>query len=768
MCVIIDKPAMLKEKLQNGINLFTGAGFSKLPDLDGRVLPDAADLCDEICKQFSLSSTYDNNLEKISNIVNRRAKQQFQDYLREKYTVSSYNPLYDALNLVSINSYITTNIDNIIQCVMDNSTKYSLHDIAEYGANKRSQTTIPYIALHGNVKDISSHLYFGKSELANVDSDNRDLFDAMRAKLLDAPTLFWGYGFHDNAVERAISKFLEDGAKEIWIMCRPGDGNIDYFRDLGCYVIEGTTENFLQWLQKNCSETDTSTTQDTGDLDSIKHYRIPSRNEIETVSQEDYYVNGSTHWYCILSKFPYETKWVNELYESSLAHKNTIAVGIPFSGKTTLMMQLAAKKESDYKYAVSDLTEKEAKRIVNVLGTRKAVIFVDNCCDDISATKVFMSQPNITFIGFADDFLLESTTHLLDSVNYNRIDIGELEIDEAQGIYQKIPQAHRTDSFTYKQDDSEKFSMLEMLNQNVKNVLSEKRIYSLLDRVKNASYEGFQVIALATYLVHNKSSLNMDVLCSFFNTTDYSKIQGIITTTQGYLQDLDIDLLPDAEDQNYYCLRSNLFAYLAFKVFSSKFRHEFGEVVRNLILEVSPYKIYRYHVFKRSAYDARFFKAIFDCPVHDLYEHVFRIDNNAYTLQQWALYKAYLRDYSGAFADIDTAINMNPNNFSIRNSRAIILFEANKDKKSELAEDGMHEAMEILKKCYFSDKRKVYHAQKFSEFAIYLNDEWNDSSYLQQAKDWLQDVYDTGESKSATTKRLLKETKAKCAKISND
>ena len=30
----------------------------------------------------------------------------------------------------------------------------------------------------------------------------------------------------------------------------PGSDNIEYFRDLGCYVIEGTTENLLLWIQK--------------------------------------------------------------------------------------------------------------------------------------------------------------------------------------------------------------------------------------------------------------------------------------------------------------------------------------------------------------------------------------------------------------------------------------------------------------------------------------------------------------------------------------
>ena len=337
MAIQIDKIEMFKEALSTGINLFTGAGFSKLPDATGNTLPDASELCGEICHNFSISATYTNDLERLSNIVNLRAKTQFQEYLRKKYTVTSYSKLYDVLNLVKINSFITTNIDNIIQCVMDHSTNYSLHSVVEYGAAKKDPSVIPFIPLHGNVKDITSHLYFGKNELANVDSDNRELFDTMHAKLLEAPTLFWGYGFHDNAIERTITRIFEKKRQEIWIQCMPGSDNIEYFRDLGCYVIEGTTEDLLLWIQKNCNPS-TIQVSPTEKYQSIKKYFIPSLNQIETVSLEDYYTNGYTHWYCILSNYPCEVQCVNLLYESSLTEKNVIAIGIPFSGKTTNMM----------------------------------------------------------------------------------------------------------------------------------------------------------------------------------------------------------------------------------------------------------------------------------------------------------------------------------------------------------------------------------------------------------------------------------------------
>lgn len=638
---------------------------------------------------------------------------------------------------------------------MDQSSSYCLHNIVEYGATKKTDFIIPFIPLHGNVKDITSHLYFGKSELANVDNDNKELFDTMHSKLLEAPTLFWGYGFHDNAVERTISKLLEKRQHNIWIQCMPDNENIDYFRELGCFIIEGTTEDLLVWIKKELNEVSQSIKSYDG-VESIKNYFIPSINQIETVSLEDYYLNGCTHWYCVLSRYPYETKSVNMLYEKVLSCKNVLAIGIPFSGKTTTMMQLAAKVVTDIKLMISDISLSEAQRIINVLATKEAFVFIDNCCDDAHITKLFMQQPNIKVVGFSDDYLFESSKHLLEPINYERVEIGELEIQEAQRIFENIPQALRKDTFSYKAEAEEKFAMLEMIGKNVNGVLSKKHIKELLERMQKNSIEGFEIISLAIYLFRNKSSLNTDVLCSFFNTTDYSVLTDLLNATKGFLREMDVDLLPDEFDQNFYSIRSVLFAHLAFEVLVDDFKSEFSEVIKKFTLNVAPYKIYRYYIFKRSAYDARLFKTLFNDNAHILYEHVSRFDESAYTLQQWALYKAYLGDYSGAFSDIDKAINISPNNFSIRNSRAIILFEANKNKKTEIAEEAITEAMTILQQCFKSDKRKVYHAQKYAEYALFLSSEHNNNDYLEQAKDWIDSIIESKESTSFRTKHLFK------------
>lgn len=756
MSILIDKPLLFKEALKTGINLFTGAGFSKLPDLFDSQLPDASDLCEEICDKFSISKAYSTDLERLSNIVNQRAKQQFQKYLREKYSVYNYNPLYNSLNLINIHSYITTNIDNIIQCVMDNSAKYHLHDVVLYGAIKKDSTAIPYIPLHGEVNNPNANLYFGKNELANVDNDNRELFSVMYSKLLEAPTLFCGYGFHDNAVERTIAKILEKHRHNIWIQCMPGSDNIDYFRDLGCYIIEGNTENILKWFESELvAEIDSPS--DPIDAIFLKKYGIPSRNQLEAISRQDYFLNANTHWYCVLSDYACETKNVNNLYEEVLGNKNVIAIGIPFSGKTTLLMQLSAKIQADVKLCISDGTPELARLIINKLAGRKAILFVDDCCEDIEAFKLLMQQDNIRLIGFTDDYAFESSKHLIDDIQYKKINVSELDVEDAQKIYEKLPQSIRVDDFMYKHSEDEKFSMLEMMGKNVRGILSRERVKTVLERIRKKSPDGFEIVALATYLSTNNSALSTDILIAYLGTADYALVKTLIETAQGYLTELDVTLWPDAIDQDYYNIRSHLFSHLANSILSTTYKNDFRQIIRRFILNVPPYRIYKNYIFKRSAYDALMFYNLFGSDAHDLYHAIYQFDSSAYTLQQWALYKAYLKDYSGAFSDIDKAINMNQNNFSIKNTRAIILFEANKGKKSEPALTGMTEAMETLQQCFNSDKRKVYHAKKYSEFALYLAKEWNEFQYIPQAKQWLETIINSGESTSRATRDLLRD-----------
>jgi hypothetical protein len=103
------------------------------------------------------------------------------------------------------------------------------------------------------------------------------------------------------------------------------------------------------------------------------------------------------------------------------------------------------------------------------------------------------------------------------------------------------------------------------------------------------------------------------------------------------------------------------------------------------------------------------------------YERCFSRDRSASFKQQGAIFLLRKKQYSLAFSWIDEAKGIaGQRSASVRNTYAVILFNANYD-KVESAPDvisTLDESMITLQKCYSDDLRKVYHAKVFSDQAV--------------------------------------------------
>lgn len=143
--------------------------------------------------------------------------------MRKRFTVTSYNPLYKVLNKIKINTYVTTNIDNILRSAVRDGNMYYINNMREYGAPMNNPNELYYIPLHGDVLDKNSNLYFSKSELTQVTTENKDLFDAMYTRLSKDAVLFIGYSFKDGGVMKVVTELIRNGCHDIWIQCMPTD-----------------------------------------------------------------------------------------------------------------------------------------------------------------------------------------------------------------------------------------------------------------------------------------------------------------------------------------------------------------------------------------------------------------------------------------------------------------------------------------------------------------------------------------------------------------
>jgi hypothetical protein len=81
--------------------------------------------------------------------------------------------------------------------------------------------------------------------------------------------------------------------------------------------------------------------------------------------------------------------------------------------------------------------------------------------------------------------------------------------------------------------------------------------------------------------------------------------------------------------------------------------------------------------------------------------------------------------------------------FSIRNSHAVILFNANIEKNDGSVREQLDKSMQILEKCMKADSRKRFHARIYATQAIQYYGRFNDEkavSYLKTARGWLEEI----------------------------
>lgn len=76
------------------------------------------------------------------------------------------------------------------------------------------------------------------------------------------------------------------------------------------------------------------------------------------------------------------------------------------------------------------------------------------------------------------------------------------------------------------------------------------------------------------------------------------------------------------------------------------------------------------------------------------------------------------------------------------------------------AKTALIEAMSILDECYKSDKRKVYHAQKYAEFALVFLEKYEENIYIEQAFSWVEELIKKEESMSKKTISFYEKLKA--------
>ena len=745
----IENEYSLRNAFEKGLNLFVGAGFSiYAKDIENQYLPLGQDLAKELAHKFNKTQC---DLVRISTLLERTVRSEFYSYLIKRFSVAEFDPIYNALNKINIKNIYTTNIDNLIPKIFSQNPYRYLHNQAQNG-EATSSNAINYLPLHGNVDEVEPKFVFDAVSLANIYNDTTRIWSFLSMAIEKYPTVFLGYSFNDSSTIQALTSHhtFNNAQKEKWIVLpQANQDDIEYYKSLGFSIIIADTKSLLQYIN-SIQPTKENIISNKSEIEKLLAGNIVPSSIKGSISRpiNEFFKGQAPTWSDIINNNVCKTSYYAIIQNSIFTpHKHTIITGAPATGKTTLMMQIAyGIKYEGTKLIFHNLTITGAEYYAKLIGDHKVLIFIENFTDDINAFFKLANLKNAKLVGVDRSHNLNMVNHKFPSNQYNIINVTELSDSDIQNIFDSLPPSIK--GATIKKEKKNRIyeddSIFEFVARNIKGQNVTIRYQEVLQELELSNHELAEFLVLCAYMHSSRVPLSLEVACSYFNETNqiyqYQKVIDMREKLNDLLKDYYTNELIDNETDFYYPRSS----FIAESIIKNASRELLRDVMTNVIKRVPSIQIYNYHVFKKHAFDKSIVSKAFPQwkDGKAFYEQVFLYDyHNPYVLQQGALYLSSKKKFQEAFAWIDKAINITNNKqFSIRNSHAIILFDANYDIDSLEAERQLDQSMDILSQCVNSDLRKTFHAITYADQAIKYYHKYGTEkaiSYLKQAQTWL-------------------------------
>lgn len=743
----IENENFLSNAVNTGINVFVGAGFSIYSeDSLNRKLPLGVDLLNELNTKFGKNAS---SLSRLCTILEKTKKNEYRNYLTERFKVEKIPDFYYNINNFNIKSIYTTNIDNLIPQIIHKNINAFLNDQRENGESPDAGA-INYLPLHGNVDSGSDTYIFDASSLANIYASAPRIWNYVSHSIEKYPTLFIGYSMSDTSVIQALTSnhTFENAQKEKWIVLyNPTEEDMEYFHALGFSIIVSEVKEFLEYIPKFQNHKIESSQ---GGVKVIKNLfkanLVPTTNKgLLTRPIIEFFRGMPPIWSDIMSNNIYKTLYYKTILNAILnPNKNLIVIGAPLAGKTTVVMQSVFSVDKfAIKLIFSDLTNTKADYILKLLGREEALIVIENFTDDIDAFLKLSKVKNIKLIGIDRSHNFEIVSNHINNNIFEIINVTELNDFDIQGVYDTLPIEIKRETLKRERNDKYKDdSIFEFVIRNIKGETIHERYKSIIEEMEIDNTILAEFLVLCAYMHYCRVPLSMEVAYSYFNedlSVDYTFVYSIKEQLQDLLNEFN-DPIYDL-NMDYYYPRSYYFADIILKYASKSL---LARVLKGVINNVPQVQICNYNKFKKYAFDKELILLTF--PKWEegkcFYEQAFLYDyENPYVLQQGALYLSSKKQYQLAFQWIDRAkILTNNKYFSIRNSHAIILFEANYDVPLYISENILDESMNILHRCYEDDQRKMFHAITYANQAVryfYKCNSKKTIGYLELSRKWL-------------------------------
>jgi hypothetical protein len=749
----IENEGIFQHSLTNGINLFLGSGFSVFAkDLNLKPLPTGRALALELADVFGLGELGSLDLPQVCTIIEHTQKDKLRDYLENRFTVSEFDDRYFILDRINVKTIFTTNIDDLIFKVYSRSSSHYLNDLDVRGASFNDRNAIDLVTFHGSVANPIRPFRFGTVDIAASFASDPDRWYTLTQNFQKTPTLFWGYSLGDAGTLQALHPSSVHGRayKDMWIVLHPSSassGSLNFFKALKLQIIVADTSEMLDYLSNLSVLADRSNNVSTDEtfLNLFHRDRIPAVGTVPVRPIIEFFQGAAPEWSDIFSGQLHQTEHATSLRNVIHSGNHALVIGIPASGKTTLLMQVATNLDIDsYIFWMPSLTPERAKLLGTSLGGAKALVFVDNFTDSIEGFITLIPFSNILLVGADRDYNFEIVSDKIDRKLFTILSVTDLSPVDIQACLDTLPEsAARRGEVRDAMNPDFQPSLFEIIEVNLKVPTLKERYLSALIQLERENPLFRDILLMICYCYRCRVPVSMDMMLSYLrgDINGYNEVYSILTKVGEMITDYEGGMMEDAQD--YWIARS---AIVGEAVISKAQQHALRSMLIRFHNNVSPFRICRYDVFKRYAFDNRLIGRAF--PDADqgkqFYEDVFARDGSAYSLQHAALYLSNKKRHTEAFEMIDRAINESGGHiWSIRNSHAIILFRANYDKAQDpFARRQLEQSMNILTECIKADRRKPFHVLTFADQALKFSRVYGDrqsKEYLSAAEKWLND-----------------------------
>lgn len=747
----IQNESLFRHFLAEGINFFLGAGFSIAARSCGKTLPVGDGLKTELLDQFQRPKPSSLTLPQLCQIIASTQRDALNEFFRKRFTVEDFAPEYRYLERVNLKAIFTTNIDDLLPKIFADSSKYYINDVILRGPVIAGGSAIDYFTLHGTVMHGEGQFDFSPLEIAASFDRDRDKWFGYVSRIQQTPTLYWGYRVEDAGVLQSLAKETVAGRKraESWIVLRSNDAEaVEYYSSLGFQIIIADTLELLKYLgQLPAKKVAGAPKFLVG-----KHFaefQIPPLAKVPVRSISEFYLGAEPTWYDVYSGKIHETAHFTEAKNAIAGQRHVALIGGAVTGKTTLLRQLATRV-SGFGQAlyIDEVTPEKAELLTRDIDSegQPVLAFIDNAADASEAIQILARSENIKIVCTERDYVFDSVAHRFPKDRFAVLDVSGLTPVDIQAVQDRIPNDVARRQYDRSVDElaiDVDPTFFEVITSTIiKNSLAD-RFMQAVTELKSSNLAQHDLLLIACYCYACRVPVSVDIGTAFCRVhgLDAIVVAELLKAMGSVLSPYE-GLLADTS-QDYYVPRSRQVSELVLWKIAPQDLRRMLEIFHS---EVSPTKIGRYDVFRRSAYDSQLVSRAFSKWEDGLafYERAFLRDSSHSLKQHGALYLARKHKYELAFTWIDEARGMTSrNNSAIRNSYAVILFSANSQKPltAEVI-NSLDESMAILRKCYDEDHRKVYHAKVFADqalkYAKKLPESPTSKQYLESAKDWLE------------------------------